>query len=337
MDNKVEITNASGKKYEYAFEDISITQPFFDKYFVQPILKILPASLKSNTITLISGIFAFSAFALIIQARKNVYHAWFLVPFFFLGYIVCDYLDGAQARKIGCGSPLGEFLDHFFDSLATGYLVSGLLVAYHVESKFFFILSLALGYFAQATAFWEKYRNKKMYFAKFSATESIILIGGVITLAGITPLRNFMEYEFLFGINCVKLFIVFCAVCTGISSVTALIRSGGASIKFYSYAISSFVVALFISQTNFPLYVKCVIVSLYCVSYLSKLLTSITMDVKDKYPDFIFPLLAFLIMIFNEHIYIRILICLIYLIFSVMMKVFNLFFLYVNKWTREKQ
>jgi hypothetical protein len=130
-------------RYEYLCEDKSVLYPHLKKYVWAPILPGLPAWLSPNTMTLLGNFFAWASFAVLLVLKPED-STWFLVPALgnFL-YLSLGNMDGMQARRSGRSSPLGEFLDHWFDAFNTGLLVFGFGVAMRTP-PWFLVLMLSL-------------------------------------------------------------------------------------------------------------------------------------------------------------------------------------------------
>ena len=104
------------KEYCYNCVDQSILLPWFKKYYVAFYFKFIPQGLTANCITLLSSVAMW--IMLYLGLNSELYSIPFLAgSFFFLlhFYVVGDHLDGMQAKETRTSSPLGEFLDHYFD------------------------------------------------------------------------------------------------------------------------------------------------------------------------------------------------------------------------------
>lgn len=308
------IKDRADTKYSYAAQDQSICCEFIYKCFVYPFLELLPYQIPANIITIISNSLVSLAFVIAMQSEKGNYHLWFAIPVLILCYVIGDYSDGEQARRSKTSSPLGEFLDHFLDTFVTGQLLISLLVVYNVKNPAIVAISLTIAYFAQAVAFWERYKVGKMYFAKFSSTESIFSLTILITIGYFKEVRAFaakpvMEIlpftasffsKFETG-NCFSvsyLVLVFLSFAAASSVIATLIRTRGASVRFILYMVVSAVVALLASimhesNLHLPYYT----IVLFNVNYIASLLSSIVMKQKDHYPDFILAILMYVMLI----------------------------------------
>lgn len=320
------------KEYSYSFVDDSFLCSIMHKLFVTPILKRLPESVKPNTITVISGVFSFTAFILMLQAGFGKYHLWGLIPILFLLNVISDYLDGEQARKTKQFSSVGEFLDHFFDSCIPGFIVGGIFITYRIYNPFLLFFSVGAGYFAQSSAFWERYKTGKMHFSSFSSTETILTISLVIFLGGFNNLRDFLKTPLLFNISLIYAFIIIASVSAYIATFHALKRSKIVTPKYLSSIALSIITAYLLYRSNFTLEIKIILFLMYNMHYNSGLLTAITMKKNDKYPDVIFPALLIIFhFIGSDHIYVQGALGFAYLTFALVSRVFNLMFIYIKE------
>ena len=123
------------ENYSYSAEDKSLLTPVLYKYFVFPLVRILPESIPANIITIFSNSFVVLSFvAAYLNYIHDTYRFLWLIPIFCWTYIVGDYSDGVQARRTKTGSPLGEYFDHFLDSFVTGLLTGTLMLCFRVTN-----------------------------------------------------------------------------------------------------------------------------------------------------------------------------------------------------------
>src|SRR5258706_3990675 len=142
--------------YQYLCEDKSVTYPVLKKYLWAPCLRFIPMRRSANSITLLGNLCSVVAFVfLALTPHTGATGLAFLLPAaaIFL-YLSLDNIDGAQARRSGSSSPLGEFLDHWCDAFNTGFLVLGYCFAMNVPAwQSRLVLRLAGGAYFAAT--WE--------------------------------------------------------------------------------------------------------------------------------------------------------------------------------------
>lgn len=115
--------------YRYHCEDRSVLLPYYKKYLWLPALSLVPATVSPNSLSLLGNLGSLVSFValLLVEPGQNL---WFLVPAAgTFAYLCFDNMDGTHARRTQQSSPLGEFLDHWFDSFNTGFLTLGLYYA----------------------------------------------------------------------------------------------------------------------------------------------------------------------------------------------------------------
>jgi ethanolaminephosphotransferase len=198
-------------KFQYTCENKSltynyITSPLLDKY----ILPLVPTWLAPNTITLLSFLFNFFTFIIIVLECGNNYNkplsrfCCFLQAFSHLMYILLDNLDGKQARKTLSSSPLGLLFDHGFDTLTT-WIVS-FNVSHIIMTGNSGILSLSI-FYCLFLGFWvnvyEEYFTGKLNFWYINgADEGNLVISIAAFLSGIFGVEIWQIHVLtIFGID----------------------------------------------------------------------------------------------------------------------------------------
>ena len=110
--------------YAYQSSQESILRPYYMRFLWNHILRVLPRSLSPNLMTLIATGCCALSFVLAATLRDHPV-ALVAAAVLILAYLTLDNLDGAQARRIGRSTRLGEFLDHWLDTLNNGFVVLG--------------------------------------------------------------------------------------------------------------------------------------------------------------------------------------------------------------------
>ena len=114
--------------YKYSGGDNSILYRFVINPFCNWFVNYLPTWLAPNVIT-VSGFF-FNLFNLIITTYYQGWKGGPIVPSWaciacaisYTTYIIFDYTDGKQARRLNASSPLGLLFDHGTDACTTFYV-----------------------------------------------------------------------------------------------------------------------------------------------------------------------------------------------------------------------
>ena len=118
----------SERSYSYENAQESILLPFYQRIIWDPLLGIVPRALSPNAITLISTICCGGSFLLVATGSDDPV-ALVVAAILVFSYMTLDNIDGAQARRTGRSSRLGEFLDHWLDSFNNGFVVLGACLA----------------------------------------------------------------------------------------------------------------------------------------------------------------------------------------------------------------
>lgn len=149
--------------YKYSGGDNSILYRFVINPFCSWFVNYLPKWLAPNVIT-ISGFF-FNLFNFILTTYYSGWKggppipAWACIAcaISYTTYIIFDYTDGKQARRLKASSPLGLLVDHGTDSCTTFYvtIVAG-CISYLTEMKQYLLyyIPLTAGFFMNT---WEEY------------------------------------------------------------------------------------------------------------------------------------------------------------------------------------
>ena len=253
------------KKYSYSAEDQSILSPILYKFFVNPLVAILPYRVPANFITFSSFLCIITAFCVAVHGYYvGRYGHWWLIPVLALIYLTGDCADGKQARKTGTGSPLGEYFDHFLDCFVTGLLMGILMISFKVTKPALITIGFFNLYAGQIGSFWERYKRRVMCFGKLGSNEGIIAIG--------------LTSWLMTG--------------TAISAIHSIVRSRAISARLIAHLILSFAVtytAAYLFGNKNIVYITGV-VSFYNVFFLSSLLAATNLDSRECLPDVIIPL-----------------------------------------------
>jgi len=120
----------------------SVNNSLVDRYVLRhwwPIaIKLVPARAPANAVSMLGNLGVVSAFAILsglLLGPMPVFgrsHPWIfgVVAFCLFFYQTLDALDGIQARRTGTSGPLGEFVDHWFDSFNSFLLPLGFGLAF---------------------------------------------------------------------------------------------------------------------------------------------------------------------------------------------------------------
>lgn len=213
----------------------SINNSLIDKYLLKRwwafAFRALPPEIPANLVSIVGNFGSWAAFVLLITAALDPparYNPWLFIAaaFCIAFYHTLDAIDGMQARRAGASGPLGEFVDHWFDSFNTFLLPLGLLVLFPVLPP---IIALALLYlFVAADLFTLEAVRKTgvLVFDRISADEGVVL--NILLLIAIGLLGyDFWATPFAFGIAPIHLVFAFSGISLAVMCVKCTIRTGG--------------------------------------------------------------------------------------------------------------
>lgn len=140
-------------KYAYESQQESILRPYYQRFLWNAILRVLPDWLSPNAMTMISTLSCGASFALAATMADRPL-ALVASSFLVLTYLTLDNLDGAQARKLGRSSRLGEFLDHWLDTINNGFVFLGACLAVGLP-PYLTLVVLSCGTLAFYSVQWE--------------------------------------------------------------------------------------------------------------------------------------------------------------------------------------
>ncbi len=118
-----------GSPYVYQSAQASLLLPLYRRLLWNRLLHRLPVWLSPNAMTVVSTICCGASF--VIAATLGRDEPLWLLPAALLvfAYLTLDNLDGAQARRTDRSTRLGEFADHWLDTLNNGFVVLGACLA----------------------------------------------------------------------------------------------------------------------------------------------------------------------------------------------------------------
>ena len=114
--------------YAYESSQDSILRPYYQRWIWNPLLEVIPASWSPNSLTLLSTLCCALSFLLALFLNESTF-AMLMAAVLVFAYVSLDNMDGAHARRTEQSSPLGEFLDHWLDTLNNGFVVLGACAA----------------------------------------------------------------------------------------------------------------------------------------------------------------------------------------------------------------
>jgi len=259
--------------YKYNCIDRSVLLPWFKKYHVNYFFKLIPHFLTANWITLISSIIMFGIWG--ISFMKDITGASLLYALGVYLYVVLDHLDGMQAKYTQTSSPLGEFLDHYFDIYNSAIVLWLYYILFPVPKVVFYIL-LYFFLLAYAITMLEEKIRKELYFGPVGSLEgvllTIIVFLSLSVSAGFSFWMSNISEIFRFPMYSLLLLAVFFGSVFTIADSWKRIRSLPGS--FYIFTLNGFILLWVCCQKNTPVLEGFLLITFYFSDYIGKIMES---------------------------------------------------------------
>ena len=213
--------------YSYNVEDRSVLLPYYKRYIWEPLLAHVPASVTPNTLSILGNLGSVFSFIVLLFATPEQPWVFWLPALGTFAYLCLDNMDGTHARRTNQSSPLGEFIDHWFDSFNTGFLTLGLYFAGRLppEQILGVVAATNVAYFA---TMWEQRHTAYIRFGRGGQVEGVTVIVGVyiaIAVLGHEAICQTRLFGFLSVIELTAVLLVFAYVLTVIGSAVRTRRA----------------------------------------------------------------------------------------------------------------
>ena len=160
----------------YKVDDQELLLGFYKKLVWDRLVPKIPASVTPNSLTIVGQVLAVAGAVVCGVASAFSFPILYLVSaIFFLAYLTFDNIDGPHARRTGQTSPLGEFLDHGLDGMASASLLVAAMFVLKVDGVLMALLC-AVGALGFCIVFWEQFRTGLLVIPKVSTTEGVTLL-----------------------------------------------------------------------------------------------------------------------------------------------------------------
>jgi len=163
------------KNWKYKVTSDKWLSPLISPFY-SFLLKYIPKIITPNILSLIGLIFSILAY------NFSTYPLLFAL-FTFL-YMTFDDLDGKQARKTNSSSPLGELIDHCFDSITNVLLTVGFLNMFHIFDNSTILSAILINNLLFQNEHLKAYLNpnKTIHFYKYSGPTEILFYSFIICI-----------------------------------------------------------------------------------------------------------------------------------------------------------
>ncbi len=166
----------NSEEYEYKVTEKSFSQEYLLPFIWRPISRFIPPKLTPNTITITGFVFMLMSGVFVWLALRETPYYFLLAALCLIIYMAGDNLDGIHARKTNQSSPLGEFLDHWLDSIS--FVVINTCCVWVLGLTgwilFLYIVAIISAFFA---TIWEQHHTGVFYSGFLGTNEALILLG----------------------------------------------------------------------------------------------------------------------------------------------------------------
>jgi phosphatidylglycerophosphate synthase len=213
--------------YKYVCENNSVIDNLLRHWWALAI-RFVPARMSANLLSMLGNLGSWMALGLLILSQYvgNGFRPWLYgfaaLSIFF--YHTLDCLDGIQARRIGSAGPLGEFVDHWFDSMNVFFFPLGVIVAFPVIPVEVGIFLIMASMMVDWVVLREVDKTNRLSFGHFS-TEEAITSYWVLLLSMALGAYDFWALPLAsLGFPPIFLLVAFLALTYILAFVTTLVR-----------------------------------------------------------------------------------------------------------------
>ncbi|MFQ5449951.1 MAG: CDP-alcohol phosphatidyltransferase family protein [Nitrospinaceae bacterium] len=274
------------REYRYNCVNKSLLEPLVKKYYVSLYFQWIPRKLTANWITLVSCAAMWGMLYLVFHPHKfSVAVLAIVFAFLIHFYMVGDILDGMQAKVTGTCSPLGEFMDHYFDVYNGAIALAACFALIPIEPAVFYPL-LWLSYLAFAATMMEERERGQLYFGPIGSLEGIFFLL-IFYLSCLFPAgQAFWRTPLWNGIPGYWILILLGGMGYLLTVLDIFKRLGYSPPQFTNFVFGSFLLSIALAENTLPRSAGWFILAFYCGDYIGKVMDSYFRHGKHPYPDF---------------------------------------------------
>lgn len=241
------------RNYCYKSENHSLADKYVLRHWWPIAIKAIPKNCPANAVSIIGNTGVWLSFLLLSGLLAGPFpalartHPWIfgLIALCLFFYQTLDALDGIQARRLGTAGPLGEFVDHWFDSFNVFLLPFGIALAFPSTPYFFVIILLLLFPLADWILLRSVFDSDTLVFGAVSTEEAQILTQLMLIAMWITG-YDFWDRPLWGGMSPVFLLLVFGA-CGTFFTALGSVKKAKAPAFFAAALVSLLPIALWIA------------------------------------------------------------------------------------------
>jgi len=163
--------------YQYQSDNRSLVARFL-RHWWKFAFRFVPRDASANAVSMVGNLGSLASLILLvfIAPDHGRQFPWLfaLAAFGIFFYHTLDSIDGMQARRIGSNGPLGEFIDHWFDSFNVFFIPLGAIAAFPVVPDWMAIAVILLFVLADWSSLREVEETNVLYFPPVSSEEGIV-------------------------------------------------------------------------------------------------------------------------------------------------------------------
>lgn len=213
--------------YHYICENHSVIDKLLRHWWAFA-LRFVPARMSANLLSMLGNLGSWVALGLLMVSGSVTegIRPWVfgLAALGIIFYHTLDCLDGLQARRIGSAGPLGEFVDHWFDSMNVFFFPLGLVAAFPVIPVWVGIFLIMASMLVDWVVLREVDKTNRLFFGHFS-TEEAVTIYWLLLLSLALGAYDFWSLPHAgLGFPPIFLLVAFVALAYILSFATTLVR-----------------------------------------------------------------------------------------------------------------
>ncbi|UII24398.1 CDP-alcohol phosphatidyltransferase family protein [Fulvivirga maritima] len=274
--------------YEYRTIGNSFLTPAIEKIMARPIAKLVGAKINPNIISGVGHLAVYVAlwlsFFKVLDTPYTLIVIAVLIAFQTLG----DKVDGAVARHFDKSSPLGEFMDHFFELFNQGALLMIFYNLFTIQQPLIFIILMVALCIRNMVKYYEQYKTNMLVYSKVGFMEIKVLAVFILLLSTVPSVHQFINSPG-FSVSLIEVLSIMLIIGNVMGTVVNIGRIPQITYGMWLFVGLFVIVAVINVLLNNDIAALFVILT-YGVLYVGRLLSTQLVDGIERSPDFFLPL-----------------------------------------------
>jgi phosphatidylglycerophosphate synthase len=208
---------------DYHVEDRGILVAPLKRFLWGPLMQWLPIGVSANAMTLIGTVLNVAATVIAIAVPRSR-PVMAIIALFLFAYFCLDNMDGAQARRTGTQSPLGEFLDHWLDGINAPAIGLCAATCWELRSDFVVVVT-AMNSVAYTLTHWEHRVTGRLYLGRVGNVEGIVSVTLAFVVQAILGPQHVARFPVLLGYSATDIMAVLALVACVVIAAGAAVRA----------------------------------------------------------------------------------------------------------------